>query len=59
MTREELVAKLKLLIALTKSHNVEYIDLSETHEEADQSLLEYIADKEISDLYNSIDKWYS
>ena len=34
-------------------------DNEKDHKEADQLLLEYIDDKEVSDLFDEIEKWYA
>lgn len=51
MTKEELLAKLKEL----KSNS----DCEDAHIEADDALLDYINDQEISESYGAIGKWYA
>lgn len=53
MTKEELIEKLKTL-----NGRPEY-DIEQDHKDADQLLLEYINDKEITEAFNSVEKWYS
>ena len=48
MTKQELIEKLK---------NVEGLK-PEAHIQADELLLEYIADAEVTKTFNNIDKWY-
>lgn len=52
MSKEELILKLKKL-------SKETFDTESIHFEADELLLKYINDNEISDAYNSINKWYA
>ena len=40
------------------SRNIELSE-EEDHTDADQALLDYINDAEISEAFDSIDKWYS
>jgi hypothetical protein len=62
MTRDELLAK---LIALQTGEGYEsehikgFIRRAELHIDADQSLLDYINDPEISAAFHGIEKWYS
>lgn len=51
MTKEQLIKRLK---ELSEGGDVEI-----NHGEADDLLLEFIGDKEISDAYNEIEKWYA
>ncbi len=51
MTREELLAKITVLKGYDNPQNA--------HIEADEALLEYINDVEISDAFYGIHKWYS
>jgi hypothetical protein len=51
MTKEQLLAKLK---------ECAYMDDPErAHGEADDALLEYINDAEITAVFNAFDKWYA
>lgn len=52
MTKEELLKKL----AEIKKYDG---DTEAAHGDADDALLEYINDEEISNAYNIIDKWYA
>lgn len=51
MTKDELVKRLKAL------NNLD--DPKQAHIHADELLLKYINDKEVSDTFDDIDKWYS
>lgn len=51
MTKEELIVKLK--------ECSENGDLEQAHIDADDALLEYINDPEITQAFNSCEKWYS
>jgi hypothetical protein len=51
MTKEELITKLKTL-----SNN---LDIEDAHIEADELLLEYINDEDITSVSNDIEKWYA
>ena len=54
MTRDELLAKLRAL------HPEVYgRDAERAHGEADELLLEYIADAEVKAAYDAIEKWYA
>ena len=50
MEKEELLKKLKKLYKVT--------DPAKDHIEADKLLLEFINDKEVTEAYNAIYKWY-
>lgn len=51
--------KREMLIKLLKQSQIINGDKEATHMEIDKALLEYIDDKEITDLFNSIEKWYA
>jgi len=51
MTKEELIALCKWV------ENSK--DPERAHEELDDALLEYINDKEITEAYNKVHKWYA
>jgi len=51
MTKEQLIEKLKSLI--------DNRDIEGAHVTADNLLLEYINDKEVSDAFHNIEKWYA
>lgn len=51
MWRDELIEKLKEL----KEHD----DPASAHELADEYLLSYIGDKEVSELFYNLERWYS
>jgi len=51
MTKQELVEKLKSLQGDT--------DCEIAHGEADDLLLEFIDDKDVSEAFDKIDKWYA
>lgn len=51
MTKEQLIEELKALI---DSDNLE-----EAHVTADNLLLDFINDEEVSDAFRDIDKWYA
>ena len=51
MTKDELIKQLKDLLANK--------DQEMAHVEADDLLLKFINDKEISEAYESIEKWYA
>jgi hypothetical protein len=53
VTKEELITKLKEL--LEESHG----DCENTHVEADEALLEFINDPEITEAFGEIEKWYA
>jgi len=53
MTKEELIEELKK-IASRGSYDIEV-----NHAEADDLLLEYINDEEVTKAYSSIEKWYA
>lgn len=56
MPDEKLIA---LREALRAIHNNGNHDPEAAHANADDLLLEYIADEETSQIYNSIHKWYA
>jgi hypothetical protein len=51
MTKEELLAKLR---ECQKGGDIE-----DDHYEADQALLEFINDKDVTEAYEAIEKWYA
>lgn len=56
MTKHELVDKLEEIIDLqNKGHR----DLEFHHMDADQLLLDYINDPEVSEAFYDIEKWYA
>lgn len=59
MKKEELIKQLEELAEMTNNDDGAYIDLEEPHYEADDLLLEYINDPEITFLFHKINKWYS
>lgn len=63
MERAELIKQIKELIAKCKIHDEKPFsidgDPDEWHRKADSLLLKYINDKEISDLFFKIERWYS
>ncbi|MCL2393260.1 MAG: hypothetical protein FWC87_01125 [Acidimicrobiaceae bacterium] len=56
MDRAALLAKLREQAKLVEE---ERWNLEDTHWAADRALLEYIDDPEITEAYDSFDKWYS
>ncbi len=52
MTIDQLKEKLRLLAVLNGDEEV-------SHMTADRSLLEYINDPEVTELFDDIEKWYS
>lgn len=58
MTREELIAKLKECSQYPSSIEGHY-DVERGHIDADQALLAYINDPEITEAFDSLEKWYS
>lgn len=56
MTKQELIDNLK---ALHTKDDDKYVDNEDTHIRADELLLEFINDKEVSEAFNNIDKWYA
>jgi hypothetical protein len=52
MTREELLAKLKECTG-------DDVDKEMGHWDADQALLEFIADEDIAEAYQAVGKWYA
>lgn len=60
MDKTELLEKLKLLKDRKFVYgNYETIDCESNHIDADNLLLEYINDKDITDAFEQIKKWYS
>ncbi len=57
MTREELLAKLREM--REGQGPGQYRDVEADHFVADGLLLEYIGDEEVTDAFDSIEKWYS
>lgn len=53
MTRESLLSQLVMLAARSGE------DPERAHSEADDLLLEYIGDEEITEIWNQVEKWYS
>lgn len=62
MERSDLIKILNELVAKSEIYAEDpYIvdgDPSDWHEQADKSILEYLSDKEISELFDKIEKWY-
>lgn len=52
MSRDELLERLKALRAMTGN------DPTDCHMDADQLLVDYIGDAEISAAYEKVEKWY-
>ncbi len=52
MTKQELIDELKRCKVIDGDPEV-------AHGNADDALLKFIGDKEVEDLFNSIEKWYS
>jgi hypothetical protein len=63
MKRDQLIKILKELVAKSKIYEETPFkvdgDPSDWHELADKSILEYINDKEISELFYEIERWYA
>ena len=66
MTRDELLATLRNLYERQKRYNTDnrseserYEDAEAWHERADQALLEYINDSEVSEAYSVLERWYA
>lgn len=62
MKIEELIEKLKKIKERQDRHIEQggiYGDFDDDHIEADELLLEYIADTEVKEIFDSIEKWYS
>lgn len=55
MTREELIAKLRQLVDDERS--VDRYDPERIHSEADSALLAYIADPQVTWLYEVLTRW--
>lgn len=53
MSKQELIDKLKELLDLSKK------DPEDAHGQADEYLLKFINDSEITDLFNKLEKWYA
>ena len=53
MTKEELIAELKLLVEASWS------DAEHAHSEADKLLLKFIDDEEVSEVFGEIEKYYA
>lgn len=51
MTKEQLLARLVECINSCDTENA--------HSDADDALIEYIADEEIAEAYRAVDKWYA
>lgn len=64
MTREELIAELKRLHAATEGWSgigdraADALTPAESHPAADQALLDYINDPEVSAAFHALHKWY-
>lgn len=52
----EKISKKKLIEILKDSQNGNYED---AHSSADSALLDYINDKEITEAFNSVERWYT
>lgn len=52
MEKEELIKKLKMIFDLNG-------DVESAHAKADEALLEFINDKEVTETYDMIEKWYA
>ncbi len=62
MNRNDLIKKLNKLVEKSEIYYEDTKltgDPSEWHEEADELLLEYINDEEITETYRKIERWYS
>jgi hypothetical protein len=63
LNKPELLGKLNELIQKCEQYATEFRpgegDPSDWHEEADNLLLEYIDDQDITEAFNAIEKWYS
>lgn len=55
MTRAELIA----LLAELQRQDQNNGDIESIHADADDALLKYIDDPEVTERYNSLDKWYA
>lgn len=51
MTKKQLLDKLKSCL--------EYYDIEKSHSDADEALLNFINDPEITKAYNKLEKWYA
>ena len=59
MNKEELIKKLNTICKSTWTfHGKEYPDIEANHFRADEALLEYINDEDISNAFNEIEKYY-
>ena len=61
MEKKELIEKLKSInIKVSKGIDKNRLyDLENAHREADDLIIEFINDKEIKEVYDSIDKWFA
>lgn len=53
MTKQELIEKLKQIVTTNDRE-----DFESSHMEADKALLEYINDPEVTEAFNSVERWY-
>lgn len=58
MERKELVRKLEEIQAKEQNHDNSYYQV-QAHEDADQALLDFIDDPEVTEAFYNIDKWYA
>lgn len=63
MTINELVEQLKYIsdheLRSPMSNNKPFISIDEAHERADELLLEFINNEEVTNTFNAIEKWYA
>lgn len=59
MKIEELVKKLKDLEKTCINETYKWYDAEKGHMEADQLLLQYINNPEVTEAFNDLEKWYS
>jgi len=59
MTKERLVKELKDLEKTCINETYNCYDAEKGHLKADQLLLEYINDPEVTEVFEGLDKWYS
>lgn len=64
MTTTELIERLKYIqehecVGPYKIPEPPRISIDEAHEKADELLLEFINDDEVTNIFNSIEKWYA
>lgn len=59
MTKSELVIKLKALSKASFTEEDGLCPVQESHENADQVLLDFIDDQEVQNAFDSINKWYA